>query len=182
MSISKLSNYRRRIISFVFLPLLAYLLHVPAFASQKIEGDIRVENIEWIVQEGAILITYDIIGPLAESYDVEIVLLREKDKSFRFVPKAVIGDIGAVKSAGLKKQIRWQYKKDFPQGLQGDDFYFEVTVDQVGGSSWFLYVLGIAAVGGGAAYFAMKKSDNPVSSPTTDATTGLPTPPIRPLQ
>jgi hypothetical protein len=127
--------------------------------------------------EGKILIHYSIKGDPAKEYDVEVVLRRTGDPSFELIPQEMSGNIGKGKFAGSQKTIIWHIKPEEEDKLEGEDFYFEVTADEISEGSGFpwVWVLGGAAVAGGAAaYFILSgdESDNP--------TTNLPGPPGRP--
>jgi len=128
-----------------------------------------------------IVIAFDLQAQAGEKYKVNLTLLRERDVRFKFTPKTVAGHVGEIVLAGpegihSENSLRavWDYKKDFPPGLYGDDYYFEITVEPVvAGINWFLYVLGGAALVGGG-YFAYEKWIKP--PPPNE----LPTPPERP--
>ncbi len=127
--------------------------------------------------EGKVLIYYTVQGDPEKEYDVNVVLKRSDNPSFELVPEDMSGDVGKGKFAGSKKTIIWNIKPEEEAQLEGEDFYFEVTAAEIkegGGFPW-LYVLGGAAVAGGAAaYFILSKDE------TTGETANLPGPPGRP--
>jgi len=154
-------------------PLMLFLLHLPLVAQER-PG--KIENARWEVSGDVVVITYDLVGNSDLVYDVGIALTRESDKNFRIVPASVSGAIGKGKHAGLKREIRWEYKKDVPQGLSGEDYAFVFDIQIVkeeGGSNLLYYLAGGALVVGGAAVLLLSGS----KSSETSAPTGLPSPP-----
>jgi hypothetical protein len=100
--------------------------------------------------------------------------LKENDPSVKFVPKSVSGDCGEIGTPGKGKEIRWEFKKDLAVDLSGEGYYFEISVDKVGGGPWLYLALG-AAAGGVAALLLLKKKEETVLPPKE-----LPLPPLRP--
>lgn len=173
MMISRMGTLARPILGVCLLPLLLFLLNVPLVAQDR-PG--RIEAARWEVSGDVVVITYDLIGDAASTYDVNITLTRENDKNFKIVPVSVKGAIGKGKHAGLKKEIRWEYKKDVPQGLSGDDYVFVFVIQIIKeeeGSNLLYYLAGGAAVVGGAALLVLSGSKKAES-----AASGLPNPPV----
>lgn len=156
------------------------LFSFTAMAQMRSAESIRLANLDWRVQGDVVIISYDLVAPSDEEYEVGIALLRETDRSFRVVPKSVSGQVGKGKYAGQGREIKWEFKKDVGRGLAGDGYYFEIVVEPIGGSNTLLYVgLGVAAVGGAAAVLLRGKKDSGGGS-GTPTTTELPSPPTRP--
>lgn len=132
--------------------------------------DVRISNTEYRVNEENIIIIYDLKGDLDETYLIECFLMRETQPNFKHKLRYADGDIGTGKFIGNQKSIRWNYKKEFPLGLTGSDFYFLVTVDEISsGFAWYYYA-GAAALGGAAAAFLFRgnkdsKTTEPVYAP-----------------
>lgn len=162
---------------FFFLALLVSVSFLEA-QTRSAEG-VRLANLGWRVQGDVVYISYDLLAPSDQEYEVTIVLLRESDRSFKIVPKSLTGSVGEGKFAGQSREIKWEFKKDVPRVLAGEGYYFEISVEPVGGSNTLLYVgLGVAAVGGAAAVLlGGKKGGDETSTPTA---TELPAPPSRP--
>ncbi len=176
MSITKIVSFQRAITSFLFIPLMMMFVNAPVFGRTYTGDEIVVNVVDVRVQSDTIVIIYNLVGSSDETYEVAVTMLREKEPSFKVVPRTVSGDIGEGKFAGNSREIRWNYKKDFPRGLEGEGFYFELSVNKVGGGSpWLYIVLGAAAAGGGAAFLLGKKGEA-----TQTVTNELPTPPARP--
>lgn len=179
MSILKIGKYRRTIISALLAPLAVMLTSVGSFAgasSLEDEKPLHLENIEWRIEGDIVIITYNLIAPAEDAYHVEVMLLNEGDLSFKLVPRQVSGAVGEGRFAGSRRVIRWEYKKDIPQGLSGGDYYFEISIERVGGMSPWIYVAaGAAAVGGAAAFLLGGKKSEGQPFPGT-----LPDPPSRP--
>jgi len=175
----KLFRYRHRIISALALPLplLFLLIDAPVFGGGKREQEIRLEKINPTSDGDAVVITYDLIAPNDKKYEVRLVMQRESDRGFQFIPKTVSGDAGEGKFAGKGREIRWSYKLDAPKGFQGDDYYFILAVKKAGGSKGWLYFTLTTAAAGGAVY-AFKDKIFPPDTPLPP--TELPAPPERP--
>ena len=104
---------------------------------------------DWSLHGDTAVITYELVAPNDILYEVTVVLKREDDPSYSFVPKTVAGDVGKGKYAGGKREIRWNFRQDMPAGLEGSDYWFDVTATQVveeGGIKWWLYAAGGAGV------------------------------------
>lgn len=123
-----------------------------------------VKNSYFEPQGDNIVIYYDLEADPEEEYEVNLFLLRESDKKFKYAPEYVSGDIGEGKFAGEKKKIIWNIQKEFPEGLEGEDFYFEIIAEEIGGSSWFYYV-GAAVVAAGAAVLLGGGGEDTVTPP-----------------
>lgn len=119
-----------------------------------------------------IFISYFLYGDASKTYEINTILRKSNDPSFKMIPKDVSGDIGEGKFANRKCTIVWNMNKDEEARLDGEDFYFEVTADEVKEkSSWYWYVLGAAALGGGtAAYLLLNKDKSSSSEPSTPVT------------
>jgi hypothetical protein len=174
MRISKMGACIRPMVLLLLPPLMLFLLNVQVGA-QEVPG--KVENARWQVSGDSVIITFDLIGDESLTYDISIVLTREGDKSFKLFPVSVTGAIYKGKHAGKGKEIRWEYKKDVPQGLSGDDYTFVFNIQIIreeGGSNLLYYLAGGAVLVGGAAYFLLSGSK---TTETTTPSTGLPNPP-----
>jgi hypothetical protein len=173
MRISRMGRLARPIIVVIFLPLMLFLLNVRLTAQDR---PAKIENARWEVSGDVVVITYDLVGDSDLSYDVNITLTRESDKNFKIVPVSVSGAIGKGKHAGLRMEIRWNFKKDVTQGLSGDDYSFVFNVQVLkaeGGSNLLYYLAGGAVLVGGAAVLVLSGS----KSSETSASSGLPSPP-----
>jgi len=179
MKISMMDRIMRPVAATLIVLLMLVLIDIRAVAQERTDGKGRIENAVWTVTGDVVFITYDLIGDASLTYDVAIVLTRERDKSFRIVPKTVSGAVGEGKFAGLRQEIRWEYKKDVLQGLSGDDYQFEFAVNIVKGggisSTWYyvgggLVVVGAvvaAVIGGGGGGGGTETQSGLPSPPTT---------------
>ncbi len=181
MIIREIYRRRRGIIALVFLPLMCFLLEVPLNAKPVFQEKPRVENVNLEIRQDIAIITYDLISPNTETYEVSAALVKEGDFSFRIPVRSATGDIGKGKFGGTKRQIQWEWRKDLPKDFSGGSEYsVEVSATRVeeGGGSWLYYVLGGALVAGGVVLLTGGKK----SAETAIATTPLPaTPPGRPF-
>ncbi|MBM4159469.1 MAG: hypothetical protein FJ217_00060 [Ignavibacteria bacterium] len=180
MRISRVYRYRRQVIAGLILPLLIWCVNSTAFAAPAPQDELRITIKAVEVKPDYIIVSYELVAPAADSYEVSLVLLREGSSSFRIPVRAASGDIGEGKFAGGVRQVRWEFGKDYPRGLSGEGFYFEISVSKVKSSNLLLYVGlgGLAAVGGAVALLAGgKKSEGTTSTPSPAE---LPMPPARP--
>ena len=152
------------------------LLIIFFFISMKLTllaQDPIVKNSYFEPQGDNIVIYYDLEADPEEEYEVKLFLLRESENKFIYAPQYVSGDIGEGKFAGEKKKIIWNIQKEFPEGLEGEDFYFEIKADEV--SSSLIYYVGgaIVAVGAAVAVILGGGGDD-TEAPTPDVTRASP--------
>lgn len=180
--LKKILRWQQPIASMLLFLLLSIIANVPAysFQVQQERGDVRVSNIEWKAEGDIITISFAMSALKDQKYKVSVSLLREKEPRFKLTPRSLHGHVGEIAYSSVNLQMVWDYKKDVPQGLQGDDYYFEITVEPInGGSSWYYYVLGGVVAAGGTAVYLLRNGTS-AASPTP--TTELPAPPVRPNQ
>jgi len=153
----------------------------------------RVENVRFDAMNDYIIIYYDLVrGGVGDSlnmeagrgaqgykqYVVTLVLRKERDAAFYFAPKYVGGEVGNGIPEGKNRTIRWNVAREFPQGLEGTDYYFEVKAEPFEPSTnittWVIGG-GAALVGGTVLYFLLSKEGPPSSSSSS-----FPPPPGRP--
>jgi len=143
-----LIRYRRAIV-FGLLPLLlCFFIQVNGYARAPQFGDTPIRNVRWMQKGDVIIINYDLVGVPEDEYDVSIVVRQKSDSTFAVVPFSVLGDVGVRQHAGINKGIRWQYRLDFPQGLNGATYYFEIKAQTLSKPSNhpLYYVIGGAAL------------------------------------
>jgi len=177
MTISRIFRLRKGVVTVVMLPLLLWCVDLPAFAAMPRQDEIKVTIRTVEVKPSFIVVTYELVAPASESYEVNLVLLREGNASFRVPVRSASGDIGEGKHPGAARQVRWEYAKDYAGTLAGDGYYFEITVTKVSGSNLLYYIGlgGLAVVGGAVALLAGGKKSGATTSE-------LPAPPGRPSQ
>lgn len=171
MMIKNIFLFRRTVVTVIALPMLSLLINVSAFAGG--EG-FRLTKVDWWIERDEIVVSYDLDGQANEPYLVTIVLKRQGDPSFKFELATVVGKVGEGTFAGKNNEIRWKYKNDAPQGFIGNDYYFQVTVDQRKAFPWLYVAGGALAAGVAVAVLAGKKSES-IPPPS-----GLPDPPPHP--
>jgi hypothetical protein len=177
MILTAFLRYRRSIALFM-LPFVSILvLHIPATAQEPAAADeTRGTNIKWTTKGDIIVVNYDLSGSPESKVAVSVVMKKEGDPAFSAVPLTVEGDVGEGFFAGTNKEIRWYYRRDYPQGFQGEGYYFEIHVQDVGQpTTWLYYVIGGAALTGGIIALLVSKNQNTVT-PAVE----LPLPPDRP--
>jgi hypothetical protein len=158
--------------------LLASLLLVEPLASSLAfcSEDIAVKNVRFEVSGNRILITYDLAAPADQIYMIKVMLKRRQNPSFEYNPKAVAGDIGEGKYSGAGRQISWDMLRDYPNGLEGDDYYFRIEATMVTQGTNLLYYLGGGAVVvGAAAYFLLAKKTTSADEGNFPQPSGRPT-------
>lgn len=148
---------------------------IPAIAF----GDVRVWNVRFEIEENKIIILYDLAGSRDEEYNIVVVLKKEGDQTFKYVPKDLQGDAGVGKFSGPNRRIVWNLSKEFPQGLDAGDYYFEVNAQEISSTSNELMWLGAGAAVIGAGITALLILNK---SPMEDPKRGgeFPLPPGRP--
>lgn len=151
-------NVMKRIINFFIQPgiitLALFLLTARASLPQSLlnnSGDNIVDNVNYTVSNGTVYVTYNLFGESDQLYKISLILKRESDKDMAYVPRAVSGDIGEGNFAGQNRQIIWEMKNDFPDGLVGDDFYFAVQAEEINESSNILMWAGVGVAAAAAA-------------------------------
>jgi hypothetical protein len=178
MTIVKLSRYQRPII-FSLMPFLCVLLvWTPAFARKNgTNEDPKSSNVKWTTKNDVIIINYDLTGSPDDKYIVSVLMKKENDETLIIQPLTMEGDVGEGFFSGNNKEIRWYYRRDYPQGFPGKGYYFEIQVKEISQSNPLLYYIagGVAVVGGLVALLASKNQTNE-PPPAGD----LPFPPVRP--
>jgi hypothetical protein len=147
---------------------------IQSYAQSSVD-DIRAINVKWTMKNEVIILSYDLTGSPDIKYEVKVIMKRENDTTFYAIPNSVEGDIGEGYFSGVKKEIRWYYRRDYPQGLQGEDYYFEIEVKEVAKQNALLYYIagGVVVTAG---VVALLMSKNPSVPPPRE----LPFPPVRP--
>ena len=161
---------------------LAGLICVELFPAVVFADDgIAVRNVRYEVTGELVRIYYDLVGPLDKVHKVALYLRRQGDSAFAYRPVYLTGDVGSIVFPGEKGRITWDFLKDFPEGIKGDDFYFTVEAEmvQTPGINPLYYWIGggVAVVGGVLAIVLLSKGSEP---PPPPAQGGFPTPPGRP--
>lgn len=174
----KLFRYRRPIVYVLSLLLMIMFTNLRSHASTQVQEDVSISNVKWRYEDNIIIITYDLNAPADEKYEVSVVMMRENDDAFEVTPRAVEGDIGEGNFSGVGREIRWNYKKEFPSGFRGEGYYFEVHVKPSHVEKpWVYLALGAVAVAGGVVglLVGLGQGGNPPAG-----TNELPLPPGRP--
>lgn len=154
------------------------LSNVLAYKDNTSNG--KVENVRYSVKNQRVIVNYDLIGVQGKHYTVQLILKKESDSSYQYIPNMLSGDVGRQQSPGNDKQIEWNISEEFPGGLFGKDYYFEVNAKEINNSpsllSWV--GIGVAAFAATATYiFISKKVTNGKASPGNSS---FPLPPGRP--
>jgi hypothetical protein len=177
MLIEKILYYRRPIITFLLPALFVLLFREPLLGQENTSDPVHTTNVKWSLKDDVITINYDLKGSADNKYAVTVVMKKDKDDSFLVAPKTVEGDVGDGFFAGNNREIRWYFRNDYPQGITGEGYYFEIQVKVVStGGGWIIYALGGVALAGGLVALVFTKSgDNPPGPSGV-----LPLPPGRP--
>jgi hypothetical protein len=161
------------ILAFIIL----YFSFLTKCYSRSNSEEIKVENVSFRISYTKVVIEYDLIGPADRQYEVTLLLKREMNDTFNYVPINATGDIRKGISIGKKRQIVWDISKEFPDWFdaKNKDYYFIVNVYLEGkGISPLIWIGGGAALlGGGAAILLFKKDNGGGQNPVIK----LPNPP-----
>jgi hypothetical protein len=170
-------NTLMRTIAGVLAATMALELVPAGLAAQ--DDKTTVTNVRFEVVGELVNVYYDLGGPADRVHKIRLILLRETDSLFLYHPVNVTGEVGAVIFPGQRRRIVWDFTKEFPDGMTGNDFYFVVEAEIVkpeGIDPLYYYVGGGALVVGGvlALVLSGKKSTDGGGG------TGFPAPPGRP--
>ena len=100
---------------------VAAILDISAFAGQDPDAPFRIKRQDVRMEGDVVVITYDLEVTDGLPCTVNVTLRRESDPSFSVVPTTVTGEIGEARKAGTGKVIRWEFLKDIPGGLTGEN-------------------------------------------------------------
>jgi len=109
----------------------------------------RVENVSFAVHGEQVYVTYDLTG--RGPYEVELWLSEDGGRTVSFQAQTVTGAVGRDVAGGRGRTIRWEARRDRPQGLVGDQYVFEVRARRHAGRTQRLVVglaVGTAAAAG----------------------------------
>jgi hypothetical protein len=176
MSIQGFAARQRGTSCILIVAFLVAFADIPAIARTGGENEVRVSNQDVRIEGDIAFISYDLEGPEGGTYIISVELRREHDPSFILVPSDLTGDIGEVKPGGIRKLIRWEYLRDLPIGIRGEDYYFKIEVIRPGGFPWLWVGLGSAAAAGGVIAILARRSS---ASPAPPGAQVLPLPPAR---
>ena len=127
----------------------------------------NLRNVMFLQDGDNLIIYYDLDGDTQSEYNVEMLVRGIKDESIEYTPQSLSGDIGVGKYVGRSRQIVWDVGKDFPQGLDDEQYSIELRVEEEsGGLPWYLYVGG-AIVGGTVAAVLLGGTGNSDGGTTT---------------
>ena len=131
---------------------------VPAFA----QSDELVTNVRFEILPERAYVFFDLGGSASERYEVTVTLRRESDPGFRYTPQNVTGDIGPSVQGGGARRIIWEYTKEYPGGVPGDDFFVvvEALPEKAGGISPVVLVAAGLAVAGGIVALVLSAGGN----------------------
>jgi hypothetical protein len=140
----------------------------------------RVVNVWFEARDNNVVVHFDLIAPSDARYKTSLILRKESDSTYAYLPKDIEGDIGGGVLAGQDRMITWNPGDEFSQGLDGKDFYFEITAVKMSKSTFSIPWIGIglAAIAGTAAIWyasSLSGDDTPQSTPAV-----FPAPPGRP--
>jgi hypothetical protein len=167
-------------ISFVSVGAAWALLLLFSVYAASAQEKIRVQNVRFEVAGTRVVVGYDLVGPADRDYIVKVILRREANQSFLHIPKTVTGDVGEGRFVGKSKQVTWDILKEFPQGLDGDDFFFVVDVELIRPGSKLLWWIGGGAAVVGGALLLLKDTIFPPKGAAATPEGGFPRPVGRP--
>ncbi len=156
-----------------------YALSAGAAYSKADSSESVVTGVRFAISGLRVVVHYNLLGTPGARYDVSLLLLRRSDPAFRYSPIVLTGDIGIGKYAGTDRQIVWNMKNEFPQGLPGNDFYFVVKAEELeekqSSTSILTWIGAGAAVVAAAVTYVIVMQNHGATSPPA-----YPLPPGRP--
>jgi hypothetical protein len=167
-----------RLVRLALVAALTLQLAVPAFAD---DPAVEITNVRFESMGELIYIYYDLVGIPDKAHRVSLYLRRESEPAFVYRPLNVTGEIGTIVFPATAKRITWEFTKDFPEGLKGADYFFEVEVEAPEGSaaiSPLVFIGGGVALIGGIVAIVLAGGGEEAPPPVTP--TGFPPPPGRP--
>lgn len=164
-----------RTITICMIPILTiFFVTEASFSQSQSDESPVITNVKWVTKSDLIIVKYDLVGSTKNKYEIDVVMKKEDDPTFNIKPLTIEGDIGEGYYAGENKEIRWYYRRDFPQGFSKEGYYFEIYVKPVAESkTWLYYVLGGVAATAGIVAIITTKGQEPKPKE-------LPYPPTRP--
>ena len=175
MIMQAISDARRSLAAGLLGALILMLVPPPVRGAEIAPHRPHAANVDWVMEGGDMVISYDLVGDADAVYVVEVVLRRAGDPGFRILPARVSGDVGEGKFAGPRRSVRWHIQEELGGLPEGGDFLVEVTVDEPDELPWFLVVVGVA-VGGATVYSFVQNGEAAPAPPILE----LPGPPARP--
>lgn len=125
--------------------MVSVLLAAVAVAQPVNTSDATIEHVRIQPRGYVTEIQYDLHGLANANYRITVALRRRSDESVNRNLIVAEGDIGPGVTPGPNKRVIWGQIGEFPQGLPGNDYFFEVKAEQMKSKS-----AGILWVGGGA--------------------------------
>ncbi len=120
--------------------------------------DFIVENVRFNTINNSVYIYYDLSGNLNDLYDISLKLSHDGGESWEIIPVALKGDIGREIAPGRNLKIEWNYLVDFPAGLTGNAYVFEVeAILHQYTPNWHIFTLGLVA-GAAVLYFSQERA------------------------
>lgn len=116
----------------------------------------EIKNVIFEPKGEEVWIYYDLLGE-DDDYEITIFLRRENIQIYKIALTNITGDVGDVKP-GTNKKIIWKIDKQYPAGLDGEDFYFVIEANEKG-KTWYYYVGGAVVAGVAAILTLSGKSD-----------------------
>ena len=139
---------------FVLLCLISFLVSCfPAFSQQ-----LEVTNVSFKSDGNVVTIKYDLEGKRNKKHKTSLKLSNDGGKTFSIQPKTLTGDVGKNIYTGKNKEVTWNFAKDFPNGLEGDNYVFAVDAQLQKRALWPYFLAGVPIIGG-AVYFITKGTE-----------------------
>ncbi len=155
----------------LFISIFVFLFFpISSIAQQTTEATFEISD-------GKVVIHYTLNASPDYEYEISVKLKRKGNSSFEYTPKDLSGDVGDDSFTSGRKTITWVLSESEVTQFDGDDFYFQININEIesSGLAWYYYA-GAALLGGGSAALLLmskKAEETPQASP-------LPLPPARP--
>ncbi|MBI5214486.1 MAG: hypothetical protein HY960_01900 [Ignavibacteriae bacterium] len=160
--------------SFRLFLLVCFLKLIFTDESAASTNQANVSNVRFEQMNDRIIINYDLSGETTKEYHVLFSLKKKSDPDFAFVPEHLTGSIGDGIACGENLSVEWNVNDDFPEGLNGGDYYFvgyASEEEETSISPWIW--IGAALIVGGIVFLLVNKSKE-------DTPNEFPSPPGRP--
>jgi hypothetical protein len=165
----------------LFLAVLLFFEGTAVAFAKSEDATSSIDNVHFEVAGDIVRLNYDLNAPIDRVHAVRAVLYRESDPGFSYHPVNLTGDVGTIVFPGAKRRIIWEFTKEFPEGLIGNDYFFVVEAEWIEPETsytWWYVGGGAAAVVGLVTVLLLSgKTDGPGPTPVSPA---FPGPPARP--
>jgi len=160
-----------RYVFFIFV----FLFNIRAIIFSQ---SIKLGEIKSDIQKDIVIIYYNIKNTEGYTLQIDLLLKKKNDPSFKYQPKYVNGDVGEGNFNG-QNRIIWNINKEKMPIINFDDYYFDLDIKVIskGSNKWLWIGAGTAILAGGTTLYFLLKKDKKETIQTESI---MPQPPGRP--